>query len=152
VWGRQPLPAKRLVVSLACRLQDKPNAAESRGVGRQPHLRLKYPRGGLYSRNHPRVRERKAPGRAPADDAAGIAFSRAKLHGQRPQLLSYLGAHTNEHHFLITPGIQQAKSQRTTSRVSMPVVAYRLPDKPSAAESGGFGAAVPTCQALRCPR
>ena len=60
-------------------------------------MRLKNPEGELYSRNHPRVHERKAPGRAPADGAAGTALGRAEVWGQRPQLLSNVGVRTNEH-------------------------------------------------------
>jgi hypothetical protein len=48
------------------------------------------------NRNYPRVRERKAPGRAPAGRAAGIALGRAGFWGQRPQILLNVGAHTNE--------------------------------------------------------
>jgi hypothetical protein len=77
-----------LLPAVASRLHDKPYVAESGGGGGGSfHLRRKYPEGGLLSRNHPRVLERKAPGRAPADGAAGTAFSRAGVWGQHPQLL-----------------------------------------------------------------
>jgi hypothetical protein len=52
--------------------------------GGSPHLRLKNPEGGPYSRNHKRVRKRKAPGRAPDDSAVGTALGRAGVWGQRP--------------------------------------------------------------------
>ena len=57
---------------------------------------IRHEKSGLYSRNYPRVRERKAPGRAPADRAAGTALSRTGFWGQRPQILLNVGAHTNE--------------------------------------------------------
>jgi hypothetical protein len=82
--GRQPLPAKRFVAR-----RSEPSARQS------PHLRRKNPEGGLYSRKHPRVRECKAPGRAPAGGVEGIALGTAGFWGQRPQLLSNVGAHTN---------------------------------------------------------
>jgi hypothetical protein len=54
----------------------------------------------LYSRSHPRVRERKAPGRAPEDGAAGISLGRAGAWGQRPQLLTKDNMNTNGNRLL----------------------------------------------------
>ena len=69
--------------AVANRLQGKPSAAESRGVGAAtPTCDSKSLNVGY--RNHSRVRERKAPGRAPADGAAGIALGRAGVWGSAP--------------------------------------------------------------------
>jgi hypothetical protein len=98
VWGRQLPPAKRLVA-----LGSKPSARQAERSGKRgcrggsPHLRLENPEGGLYSRNRPRVHEREAPGRAPADGAAGIFLGGAGVWGQRHQLRSNLGVRTNAH-------------------------------------------------------
>ena len=46
-----------------------------------------------------RVHESKAPGRAPADGAAGLALGRAGVWGQHPKLLSNVGVRTSEHRF-----------------------------------------------------
>jgi hypothetical protein len=68
----------------------KPSARQAERSGKRGcrggsfHLRLKKPEGGLHSRNHPRVRERKAPGRAPAGGAAGVALGRAGFGDSAP--------------------------------------------------------------------
>jgi hypothetical protein len=54
----------------------------------RPHLTPRHERyrvceGGLYSRCHPRVHERKAPA-APADGAAGIALGKVGGWGSAP--------------------------------------------------------------------
>ena len=74
--GSPNLPSASLL-AVASPLQDKPSIAAcgsepsarqaersgKRGAGAAAsNLRLKNPEGGLYSRNHPRVCERKAPG------------------------------------------------------------------------------------------
>jgi hypothetical protein len=84
----------------------------------------------LYSRSHSRVRERKAPGRAPADGAAGIALGRAGIWGQRPQLLSNVGVRTNgrrlfgsaEHPTGLAPADDAAgQAPKTTTRCGYPL-------------------------------
>ena len=85
MWGRQPPPAKRFVArGIEPPARQGGRNGKRGGEGGSPHLRLKNLEIGLYSRNHPQVRERKAPGRAPADGAAGIALGRAEVFGQRP--------------------------------------------------------------------
>jgi hypothetical protein len=96
--GVSPLPAKRLVARGSEPSVRQAERSGKRGFGGgSPHQRLKNPEGWLYSRNNPRVHERKAPGRAPADGAAGIAIGRAGTWGQRAQLLSNARVHTNGH-------------------------------------------------------
>jgi hypothetical protein len=93
--GCPHLPSASLP-AVASRLQDKPSEAESGGVGAVvPTCDSKILKVG-YAAVTIR-RERKAPGRAPADCTAGIALGRAEVWGQRPQLLTNLGVHTNEH-------------------------------------------------------
>jgi hypothetical protein len=95
--GSAYLPSASLP-AVASRLQDKPSAAESGVVGAAaPTCEKNNFEGGIYSRNYPRVHERKAPGRAPAGGVAGIALGRAGVWGQRSQLLLNIGVNTNGH-------------------------------------------------------
>jgi hypothetical protein len=72
------------------------------GWGRQlAPANKKKPEGGLRSRYHPRVRKRKAPGRAPADGGAGIALGRAGVWGQRPHLLLNVDVRIKKHRFFL---------------------------------------------------
>jgi hypothetical protein len=84
--GGSPHQASASLPAIASRLHGKPSAAEIGGVGEADPtcgsniLKVGY----VYSCSHMRVRERKAPCRAPADGAEGVALGRAGVWGQHP--------------------------------------------------------------------
>jgi len=124
----------------ACRLQEKPSAAESGRVGRQLPLPAKrfVARGSEPSASQAeRFRNRvlgvvaptcdlkilKAPCRAPANGAAGIALGRARVSGQRQQLRSNVRVSTKKNFFFIALSLRehqrimpQAKPPKPTTR------------------------------------
>jgi hypothetical protein len=93
--------------------------------GGSSHLQLKNLEGGLYSRNHPRVRERKAPVRVLAEGAAAIALDRAGIWGQRSQLLLNVGDYTNEHRLFDSVWYSKGLGQRTTLQAKPPKTTAR---------------------------
>jgi hypothetical protein len=86
---RQPPPVNRLVARGCEPSARQAERSEKRGVrGRQSPPATQNTEGWPYSRNQPRVHERKAPGRAPVDVASGIVLG---------QLLSNVCMRTKKH-------------------------------------------------------